>query len=464
MLQRQWKAASLMAVSFLIQKRGICGVWDAFAFQPSCRSNAIGINTSLSLATADNNGDNIQSVSNENESEDSSNLTGEGTDPMEGILLDPETYLKADSLIQPDGSLDLNNNPSSSIPRINNPLYQTAAAQMLSNPIYSMDEDEINTSTPTTHQSEDEMLLQAMRNLENNPQSIDPEILHQQVFAEEQTYLQQTEEFRKSLTSLYDDGVESPMARARREAINSYNDDILEKLMMDIDEMEKMAPTRMDALKQARAESRSNEHGLCSRCGCRVTPDVIERYQLMKTRNQRLEMICNACYGLQFRSNDEAKTRLGAGSYGYGDIPSAKMWDKKKTMKPRRSSDQAPRGKKMAVDTSFMFQMPKDSRSLDVDVETARRQLETMDSPADKVQQPRRRELGSKELTRRMIERKSELGSKIEDQATKRETRTTNRDELDSSETEWTRVIDKKSERTFFWNKSTGEMRKNLPE
>ena len=175
-------------------------------------------------------------------------------------------------------------------------------------------------------------------------------------------------------------------------------------------------------------------------------------------------MVCNACYGLQFRSNDEAKTRLGAGSYGYGDIPSAKMWDKKKTMKPRRSSDQAPRGKKMAVDTSYMFQMPKDSRSLDVDAETARRQLETMDSPADKVQQPRRRELGSKELTRRMIERKSELGSKIEDQATKRETRTTNRDELDSSETEWTRVIDKKSERTFFWNKSTGEMRKNLPE
>ena len=159
-----------------------------------------------------------------------------------GMLLDPETYLQADSLIQPDGSLNLENYFKTS--EISNPLYQSAAAQLLSNPSYSVVEDEVgltpNDSSSQEQLSENELLLRAMRNIESNPQRIDPEKLHQQVFQEEQTYLQQSTEFRNSLTTLYDDGTETPMAKSRREAIEAYNDRVLENLMKEIDEIEKL--------------------------------------------------------------------------------------------------------------------------------------------------------------------------------------------------------------------------------
>eukprot|EP00956_Cyclotella_meneghiniana_P035480 scaffold115235_cov70-Cyclotella_meneghiniana.AAC.10 len=403
------------------------------------------------------------------------------------MLLDPETYLQADSLIQPDGSLNLENYFKTS--EISNPLYQSAAAQLLSNPSYSVVEDEVgltpNDSSSQEQLSENELLLRAMRNIESNPQRIDPEKLHQQVFQEEQTYLQQSTEFRNSLTTLYNDGTETPMAKSRREAIEAYNDRVLENLMKEIDEIEKLAPTKEEALQQAKTASPMNGHMFCSKCGCKVTPDVIERFQQMKEaakRNedinnkqqiQKVEMLCDACYGVKFRSLDEAKTRLGVGNYK--DAASAAMHYSNKKAKTRRENNSQDK-RKGRVDTESMFQMPQDSRLFrDINSETAAHQLEESIVRPDVGQvhvqsvKPRPRELGSRELTRRMQQRKYDLNSKIVKEQTAsdhikpplNQGATPNDSEMDK---EWTQVIDPKSQRKFYWNKSSGEMRKSHPE
>jgi hypothetical protein len=318
------------------------------------------------------------------------------------------------------------------------------------------------------------MLLQAVRNIENNKQQTDSELLYQQVFAEEQTYLQQSEEFRKSLTTIYSDGTETPMAKARREAIESYNDEILEKLLMDIDEIEALTPTEEEAVKQAKSEALLN--GVCSRCGCRVTPDVVERFEkmmdaqndMMNAQNQRVEMLCDACYGVNFRTTDEAYVRLGGADMSSGST-SAKMWDKKR-MKPRRYDTQVQqRGR---LDTSSLFQMPKEYRT-NIDLDAVQSQVEPVNTgDVDKAQtlRSRSRELGSRELERRKMARELELSSgNVGDQRTARDQYNQNSDprvtrqSLDPNE-EWTQVTDEKSQRMLYWNKSTGEMRKTPPE
>ena len=186
-----------------------------------------------------------------------------------GILLDPETYLQADSLLQPDGTLnlDFDTNPNQSMPKMQSPLYQAAAAQLLSDQRNPYEGNESNAPSSQQQALDDEMLLRAVSNIENNPNRIDPEELHRQVFAEEEAYLKQSKYFRSSLTSMYDDGVETPMAKARREAIETYNEVMLEKLMGQIDEMEKLAPTQEEALKQAKTKAPLDEHVFCNRCG-----------------------------------------------------------------------------------------------------------------------------------------------------------------------------------------------------
>lgn len=424
-----------------------------------------------------------------------SSITSREENFSNGILLDPETYLQADSLIQPDGSLNLEHYSKKSETR--NPLYQSAAAQLFSNSSYSLVEDEIDStlkdSSSQEQLSENELLLRAMRNINSNPQRIDPETLHQQVFQEEQTYLQQSTEFRNSLTTLYDDGTETPMAKSRREAIEAYNDHVLENLMKEIDEIEKSAPTKKEALQQAKSASPMNGHIFCSKCGCKVTPDVIERFQQMKEatkrkgntnkkqRIQKVEMLCDACYGVKFQSIDEAKTRLGVGNYKDG--ASGSMYYNNKKVKTRRENNSQDK-RRGRVDTKPMFQMPQDLRlPRNIDSETAALQVgESMVRSDDSQVQiteitsellqpakPRIRELGSRELTRRMQQRKYDLNSKIvEEQIASNQNKTIMNQiaaaKASETDKEWTQVIDPKSQRMFYWNKSSGEMRKSHPE
>lgn len=443
-----------------------CAAWNAntcFSHQLRAVTSA---RSSLYLSADDssrkNEENDLQSLLNRGDTGSAaafSSLMGD-TSPEAGIPLDADTYLNADSLLQPDGTLNLGE--ESKAQKVKNPLYQSAAAQLL-------DDETVVSTTPERQQTDDQLLFQAVANMGNNPQLIDPDELHQQVFAEEKAYLEQSEEFRKSLSTTDDDGTESPMAKARREAIESYNDEILEKLLEEIDEIEKLALTKEDAIKQAKTNSNPNER-YCSKCGWKLTRDVIERFDGKKGQ-QNTKMICNACNADRLRSKDEARIRLGVGNYG--DASSAKMWDKKKYKPPRDDAQLKRRTTRSGVDTSSMFQMPRETRMTDYDVEVARRELETMDDPRDSDtphrMTPRTRELGSRELQRRIQQQqqsKSELTRIVEKQSTS--VQYTKREKTLSSgspETreEWTRVTDEKSKRTLFWNKATGEMRKTPP-
>jgi hypothetical protein len=355
---------------------------------------------------------------------------------ISGPYLDEETYLQAEGrLLRPDGSLDLDDGGGNRPPRaggperrwwggggrtmddapyyppasrIKNGAYQAAAEGLLSPaPSYSYanpkddddddDDDDDRRKGPADgspeHRrqlSDEEILCLAVAEIENgrSVSAVDPETLHEQVFAEERAYLRQSEGFRKALSSMLADGrdAESPMAKDRREGNERYNAKVLSDLMRDMDEMEEMAISREEAMgsvvddqKGAAADNDKNNarnndkrgvrgrngEVLCSKCGLRVTPDMIQRAEAIEIisrgdgtggeggfggagalRRKCGEdavlsggVLCSACYGQRFRATDEAKLRTavwaGGGSPSFGGgkgySSSPRMFDEKKS-------------------------------------------------------------------------------------------------------------------------------------
>lgn len=279
-----------------------------------------------------------------------------------GLYIDLETYLQAEeTLLRPDGSL------------ISGPTTtkQNQIMQSLFPPTYSY----LDTKQEQDF-SDDELLLGAVTDIQNNKsapteqqQQIDAESLHQQVFAEEQVYLEQSDEFRKSLTNnLHTNGVdeyENPIAKSRREDAMRYNQEILNGLMKDLEEMEASAISREEAMSRAKAGSSLNADALldmqtatnvfCSQCGLEVTPDMIQR----ATYGPQ-EVICHACYSMKLRIKDEANVRVATGPFFWDSSlsPSLSASDKKILGSKRRRIDKLRMNTSSALDRSSLFRIP----------------------------------------------------------------------------------------------------------
>jgi len=341
----------------------------------------------------------------------------------DGLYLDEETYLQAEAtLLRPDGSLNFNERQDKQgksmtdfpdtaassqsyppVPKIKNKTYQAAVEGLFSPaPSYSYSNDDGNNdsqigitdqlSNPQQQLSDEERLYQTVMDIEggkSTQQMMDPETLHQQVFAEEQAYLQQSEEFRKSLSTLYTDE-ESPMAKERREAVNQCNEKVLNELMKEMDEMEGLAISRDDAMRQAKDNSpttnkQAKDVIICFKCGLRVTSDMIQRAEtieiakggggVQKKKINAVEscgILCQSCYRQQLHTKDEATVRLGAGSFGGSS--SARTFDKNNPnswqqtggekyrggkKERRRSGRNGGRGSVQGIDMSSLFKEPK---------------------------------------------------------------------------------------------------------
>jgi hypothetical protein len=315
---------------------------------------------SLSASSNDNNGEQFAEYDDDD-------------DVANGLYLDPETYLQAeDTILRSDGSLDLvasrqgSQRPTAKTPPLalgdKKNAYQKVVEGLFSPPpSYSYYSDTNNDDAGngiddgaqiSQSLSDDERLYQAVLEIENGRSRgggvnadqvlLDPESLHQQVFAEEQAYLQQSEDFRNALSSLFTDNTESPMAKERRECIEQYNESVLSNLMKDMDEMEDMALSREDAI--MRSAERANE-GIhqstfasnndtrlgksavsCSMCGLRVTPDMIQRATMInQLAKDSRDILCTACHGQRF-VRKEAELRVPASEFA-----SSRMFDKKST-------------------------------------------------------------------------------------------------------------------------------------
>lgn len=322
------------------------------------------------------------------ESQDEINIIANDNN-ANGIFLDLDTYLQAEeTLLRPDGSLGNNNNSASANTLYNNNEAYQSAMQGLFPPTYSYYPDTKNEQDL----SDEELLLQSVTNIQNDKstmtqqqQLMDAETLHQQVFAEEQVYLEQSEEFRKSLSNNLqssEDDYESPMARGRREAVEEYNQGILSDLLREIEEMEASAISREDALSRAQASgnfinnndddvmdvsSSAIEEGssstkrstgpFCSQCGLTVTPDMTQR---AKYGPQKL--LCQACYGIKFRIKDEADVRLSQGPTIWESNNNRMSDQKMKRSNSRRTRlDTLRMNRGSVLDTSSLFRIP-DSR------------------------------------------------------------------------------------------------------
>mmetsp|Transcript_28788 Transcript_28788/g.42950 ORF Transcript_28788/g.42950 Transcript_28788/m.42950 type:complete len:551 (+) Transcript_28788:123-1775(+) len=317
----------------------------------------------------------IQSTKDDNNNGDENYINANGSN---GIFLDLDTYLQAEeTLLRPDGSLSGSGNQI-----LQNEAYQSAVMQGLFPPTYSYPDTKLERDL-----SDEELLLRSVTDIQNDKssltqqqQQVDAETLHQQVFAEEQVYLEQSEDFRKSLSNNLQsngDSFETPMARGRREAVEEYNQEILSDLLREIEEMEAGAISREDALSRAKTsgsfidndddnvidvKSSTGEEGasaagrpaFCSQCGLTVTPDMLQR---AKYGPQKL--LCQACYGVKFRIKDEADVRLAPGPSIW---ESNRMFDqRKKSESRRRRLDKSRMNRGSVLDTSSLFRIP-DSR------------------------------------------------------------------------------------------------------
>jgi hypothetical protein len=213
----------------------------------------------------------------------------------------------------------------------------------------------------------------------------DARTLHERVFLEERAYLEQSEGFRKMLSSAMDENEvyndESPMATSRREEIERYNEGVIDKLMREMDEMEEGAMSREEAMgyladndqevgrrvassssdiaeggvSDERVRRRRDDDIRCSKCGLRVTPDMIQRAEAIEviynkdgdgkrgrargvrgegasvrrrygndvaTSGGGIAVCCSACYGMRFRTTNEATVRTAIWSGGGGSSSS----------------------------------------------------------------------------------------------------------------------------------------------
>jgi len=268
---------------------------------------------------------------------------------INGPYLDEETYLQAENnLLRPDGSLGL-----SSVSKIKNKTYQAVTEGLLSPaPSYSYDDDALDRSNGSVL-SDEEKLYRAVNGKVDvtNDNMIDPETLHGEVFAEEEAYLQQSQAFRKALSSMTKND-ESPMAKDRREEIERYNEKVLIDLIKEMDEMEALAVSREEA----------------------IGSSVMDEKEAMMKRAETI------------RSTDEAKVRTAiwtpgsTSSYNGGaSSTSSRMFDKKTQQWPKSNDsykwrkDAAGKWRKAnddqiidnkrssigGISTSSLFDMPK---------------------------------------------------------------------------------------------------------
>lgn len=299
----------------------------------------------------------------------------------DGIFLDETTYLQAEeTLLRPDGSISgdpitatiRNQQNNKVMQNNNNDIYQSAATQGFFPPTYSYNNPDTKDEQDL---SDEELLLQAVNDIQNDQASvtqqqkqIDAETLHQKVFAEEEVYLEQSDEFRKSLSNnnVNDTDYESPIAKGRREAIESYNQQILDDLMKELDEMEAIAISRDEALSRAKtslyldekeetsssATATGRNNVVCSECGLKVTPDMIQRATYGPKR-----MLCQACYGVNFRIKNEAEVRLATGPsiWESTSSSSSKLFDRKNA---RKRLDRSTMKRSNGIDTSSLFRIP----------------------------------------------------------------------------------------------------------
>ena len=461
-----------------------------------------------------------------------------------GLYLNEETYLKAeDNLLRSDGSLDFNNSNedqqqkrpspySQPVQKIKNKTYQSAVQGLFSPPpSYSYDYDSTDDNLSKTQQqlSDEEQLYQAVTDQQQNKeQMIDPETLHQQVFAEEQTYLQQSTEFRKSLSSLYDDNVESPIAKERREVINQYNEEVLSNLLKEIDIMEDMALSREEAMNLAKdkevtkTDKDKKDEVLCYKCGCRVTPDMIQRAEAIEiskggeVQQRSGKVLCQACYGQQFRTNDESKVRVATGNFydSNNNSGGSRMFDKRKKNARQWNKDERNgyRGRSkwsgkeddssnkesdvQGINTSSLFDMPKKKRFDGTERTLRQPPTPTPQSKAKEVsyksppntsssstrqqrsqtRPPPRRSTstslgGGEELKRRMRQQDAEASSKSSDLENSQLAREEGKVDIPPATTaqtsnisdQWVKVEDPNSPgKVLYWNQQTGVMKNSL--
>jgi hypothetical protein len=209
----------------------------------------------------------------------SGTLHAELDDDLGGIFLDGDMYVNSRKYMNPDGSLKL----PDKAPQIR--------AQILENMLFPPDMAPTETDFEQEATLEDIIAALNAAPLDESTRNQRAQTLHEQILAEEQAYLQQSDLFRHSLTNRTAANEAFTLRRSAR--YREQQEEELKKLDEQMKEIEEIFKSR-------------NSVQICSECQCKLGQNDKESF--VSAKNQR---VCGPCFQLQITSREETYPEQG---------------------------------------------------------------------------------------------------------------------------------------------------------
>jgi hypothetical protein len=221
----------------------------------------------------------------------------------DGWFLDEDDYIHSHNHLNPDGSLSLDDITSS------NAAMNTSVDkdyQKLSEKLLQMQSPNVPASFLSSSQNDSENdndvepTLETLLQQRLQDPSATSEELHQQVFAREEGYLNQSRVFLESLGSS-DESSQAALEAARLRRGANYRkrqDEAISKLNAEIANFE------ADFLNKQEFFQNSNTQEKCFKCGCALSPQELQQFRA-KRDAQASKRLCSVCYGELLVANSD---------------------------------------------------------------------------------------------------------------------------------------------------------------
>lgn len=160
---------------------------------------------------------------------------------------------------------------------------------------------------------DDEALLLYLSDNQNSTMqsTVDSEELHRLVFSNEKGFTEQSEAFRESLSSNSDQERKKEAENLRRGMeYRQRQEAAMANILREMDELEKTALSKEDAMKLSTLKNSDSSIILCSKCSCRLSEEEITR-EKKRGRTQANQMICRLCQVEQMQIKNGSPYLMG---------------------------------------------------------------------------------------------------------------------------------------------------------
>lgn len=218
----------------------------------------------------------------------------ESSSTEDAPLLNEEMYINSEKYMNSDGSIVVESSDAE-VPRG----FDTLLSSLM-NDAPEIPSDEYMQSkelyVPTEPIVDDDALLSSLSDRSSNMKpTYDSEELHRLVFSNEKGFLEQSEAFRDSLSPDSDQEKKKEAETLRRGIEYRHRqEEAMARILREMDELEKTALTKEDAVQLSTLKNLDSSMVLCSKCSCRLSAEEVTR-EKRRGRSQANQMICRLC-------------------------------------------------------------------------------------------------------------------------------------------------------------------------